>query len=113
MALPRRAASATGGAPLPPMWEDPYFKGDYPNLHAFLNDTKYDDGTARLTGGLVAFCKMGSLTFAVNDNDRNLVAYVNAPTWAEALEAIDKGIADDSLPWKARTPKQSHGQPPF
>lgn len=104
MALPKRAAPTSAAAPPPDGWIDPEFKADFPSLFAFIHDRNYDDGSARLTGGISFYNKAGMLTASVNDNDRGLVAYVSAATWLELIFKINEGICDDSLDWKAKQP---------
>lgn len=113
MALKRRDTPVGMGPASGPVWEDPEFKAEYPNLHAFLFDSLYDDGTRRLTGSISIFTKGGVLTAAVNDNDRKVSAFVKGATWAELLFYIDEGIKADSLEWRSKTPNGNTTQPPF
>lgn len=113
MALPRRDAPPTRTMNPNDVWDDHEFKGDYPNIFAFIHDASYSDGSTRLTGSLTLFCKMGCLTIAVNDNDRKLVAYVSARSVAEAYTLVDEGICNDSLEWRARSPFQGGQKPPY
>jgi hypothetical protein len=113
MALPKRTVQAA--APVDPLrvWSDPAFGEQYPSLYSFLKDTTYEDGSRRLTGSLSVFVKNGELTIAINDNDRLLVAFVNAPAWDEALALLDMGIERDTLPWKQKYVQGSEKKPPF
>lgn len=101
MALPKRPAPNNIGPKPGEEWTDPEFKADFPNIHAFLYDITYADKTPRATGTINLFTQFGALKAAVNDKDRQLVAFVTAPTWEELIVTIDMGIGDDSLDWKA------------
>jgi len=105
MGLPRRALTDIKSRDSKD-WIDHVFEDDYPTIMAFLKDEKFDDGTPRMPGTISLFCKGGCLTFAINDRVRNVTAYVNAHTFVEALDLIERGIFDDSLDWKT---KQAYG----
>jgi len=113
MALPKRTAPAS--KPVDPLnsWVDPEFKEGTPALHSFLLDSHYADNSRRLTGSMSIFTKAGVLTAAINDNDRQLVAYVTACTWGELLFKVDQGIAEDSLDWRAKAVPGSAQKIPF
>lgn len=113
MALSKRAAPSVKTMAPNDAWTDPEFKGEYPHLYSFLFDPAYACGTVRQLGGLVVFVRMGVLTVCVNDNDRNLKAYVNATTWAEMLFMLDAGIGEDSLNWTVRPARNPGQTPPY
>lgn len=111
--LPRRNAQTIPQVRPEDTWVDPDFAAQYKGLYAFLNDGKYSDGSIRLTGGLVFYVRNGVFTCAVNDNDRNVVAYVIACTWEEMLFKLDDGILKDNLSWQTRKERNLHGKIPF
>lgn len=113
MALPKRSAPVSPVVPNEQLFYDKDFADMYPALHSFLKDTNYEDGTRRLTGTISLFVKNGRLTCGVNDNDRQLTAYVNAVTVEEMLFSVNEGIANDTLEWKAKTPFVPGKQIPF
>lgn len=113
MALPRRNVPANQAMKPLHEWSDPEFAREYPSLRSFLMDVRYEDGTVRNPGTMSVFVKADALTFAINDNDRNLVAFVNQPTWEEALFVIEDGILNDSLDWKARRTDLAAKKPPY
>lgn len=113
MALPKRAAPAQKGMNPAETWVDPEFKEMYPSVYSFLYDVTYADGSLRKPGGLVVCVRMGVLTFVVNDNDRNLVCYLNATTWTEMLFKLEEGIMADSLDWRSRPPRPAGQIPPY
>lgn len=101
MALKKRPAPNGPGISLGDPWDDPGFQGDYPNVYSFLFDTKYEDGSPRAPGSISIFVSGYALKFAVNDKDRQCVAFVNAGTFFELLQMVEDGIRDDNLDWKA------------
>jgi len=96
-----------------PLLDDQEFAMEFPNLLAFMNDVKYDDGSTRLPGSINAFMRFGVLTLALNDNDNRRTAYVNAPTWAEAWAMAEMAIVDDSTDWKTKPQSPPQQKPPF
>jgi hypothetical protein len=113
MAIPKRPNPSCVPNATQPVWEDPEFARDYPSLHAFLFDPKYEDGSPRFVGSVSIFVQMGILKMAVNDKDRNVVAFASAPTWAELLFVVDEGICKDSLDWKASSKSFPAKNPPY
>lgn len=113
MALPERPIKTETTMNPNDGWVDPEFKDQYPSIFAFMFDPTYANGKVRRTGSLSIFTKMGTLTCAVNDNDRNAVAYVNAGTWEELLYLVEEGILNDSLGWRGKKPFSVGQTPPF
>lgn len=113
MPLPRRSVNKDNMAAHGVDWIDPAFVRDYPGIKSFLYDTKYDDGSSRITGSISLFTKAGVLTAAINDNDRNVSGFITAATWEELLFLIEEGICADSIAWKARNGSHSAPKTPF
>jgi len=113
MAIKKRPPPTGPGISLGDPWEDPGFKEDYPNVFAFLYDTKYEDGSARTPGSISIFVSGWSLKFAVNDKDRGCVAFVNAGTFFELLTLVDDGIGNDNLDWKPANKTPPGKTPPY
>jgi hypothetical protein len=111
--LPNRRDNNHSKKPENPVWCDPEFKDTYPCIEAFLCGEKYSDGTVRSTGSLSYFYKYGSLIVAVNDNDRNLTAFVSAGTMGEIMFMIEEGLAKDSLDWRKKSTNGFSQKPPF
>jgi len=105
MALEQRGRPNMNALPPVVSWNDKVFEEEYPSLFAFLHDDRYSNGKPRKQGTISIFVKGDGLTFAINDHERAVVAFVNEGTWTEALFMIDEGIAKDTLAWKSpRTP---------
>jgi len=81
-------------------WNDPGDKSDYPNLFAFLTDTKYDDGSPRVPGAVSIFTSQGVLKACINDKDQISTAFVEGATLHELIEWIERAICDDTTEWK-------------
>lgn len=113
MALPKRKLDVSMGGGLSPPWDDDLFKEEYPHIYSFLYDTKYENGDPRTPGSISIFVNGFSLKFAVNDKDRQVGAFVTAPTWAELLQLVDDGIRDDSLEWKGNAKAPPGKVPPY
>jgi len=104
----KRRDPSKGPQPLPNAWADPVDKSDFPNIFAFLTETKYDDGKPRMTGSFSVWTQLGVLKASVNDRDLGQVFYIEANTLHELIEMIERGICDDNTDWKA-----SKKSPPF
>lgn len=96
-----------------PLWEDPNFLDEYPHLHAFLRDTRYDDGSARLPGTMSLFVKNDVLSVALNDNDNKRTAFINARTFAELMFMANEAICAEGTDWKVRLQPASDKKIPF
>lgn len=89
--------------PQDPPFVDNAFQGDYPCLTEYLFTRQWADGSHRMTSTLSIFTDNGALKLVINDRDNNRSAFISKPTWAEALEALESGLAHDSLDWKSKS----------
>jgi len=96
-----------------PQWLDQEFAQEYPDLHAFLLDTTYEDGKPRLPGTMAISVKGGVLAIALNDNDNNRTAWINMGTWAEGIFMANQAICSAETDWKARKTTFGGQKPPF
>lgn len=113
MPLPKRKAADIKPQYTMKDWVDPEFGETYPAIRSFLMDVTCEGGETRIPGTISIFVKGDALTFAVNDRDRNVTAYVNMHTFAEALDVIENGILNDSLDWKGKPPTTAGRIPPY
>lgn len=90
------------GEPLDELWDDEGFKIVYPNLYEHLKETKYDDGTPRQTSTLLIFSDNGCLKLCLSDRDNNRSVFVSAVDFDTAMVKIERGLAEDNLPWKGK-----------
>jgi len=91
-------------------WSDPGDKSDFPNIFGFLTETKYDDGSPRMTGSFSVWTQLGVLKASISDKDNQRVAYVEALTLHELIETIERTICDDNTDWKGQKP---YNKPPY
>lgn len=96
-----------------PEWRDQEFAQEFPNVHAFLYDTEYEDGSPRLPGTITIACRNGCLSMALNDNGNNRTLWINQPTWAEMMEMAERSVCDDNADWKAKKVTNHSQKPPF
>lgn len=71
-----------------------------PLTHAFLCLEKWPDGSARRTGTLLLFVDQGKLKACVTDRDAQLVAFVSGDSLPGLLDALERGLRDDTLDWR-------------
>lgn len=81
-------------------WDDLVDQKDYPNIFAFLTETKYDDGKPRMTGSFSVWTQQGVLKASINDRDTSNVCYVEAPSLQELIALIEQAICNDGTEWK-------------
>lgn len=96
----RHSAQATGKSP-EGTFPDKDVAKKFPRLAEYLAATLYDDGTRRETSTLSIFVEDGRLKVALNDRDEESSAYVTGDTLAGLLGALEEGLGDDSLDWRA------------
>jgi hypothetical protein len=75
--------------------------GRFPALWEFLTVTEWDGGELREVGSLSIFTGSQGLQAALNDKDAGRVAFVSGSSLTALLEALDQGIANECLDWRA------------
>jgi len=103
MAL-RRSASASSGVPAGHVGADPSWSSRWPVLASHLFDATFEDGTPRVTSTLMVLAELGVVKVCLNDREEARSAWVSGRTVDEALEALENGLAADSVDWRARQP---------
>jgi hypothetical protein len=96
-----RAVSASGGAiKLAPG----QLEKKLAHLWEFLTATTYEDGSPRTLGTVNIFIDEGCVKGFINDRDANQSACVSSGGILGLLEAMNDGLAADSLQWRAKEP---------
>jgi len=72
----------------------------YPNLWEHLTALAYPDQTARVPSSVSVFLDAGCLKACLKDKDNGLVAFVTADSLTGLLEALEAGLAEESLDWR-------------
>lgn len=78
------------------------FERRFPNLYSYLFDTKWEDGTPRITSTITFFVERGILKVVLNDNDQWRSAFKSAPSLLEGLDMLEEGLLDESLDWRPK-----------
>jgi len=73
----------------------------YPSLWTMLASRNYPDGGARQTSTLLFFVDQGCLKACLNDRDQGLQAWASGATVADLLDALERGLEEDTLDWRA------------
>ncbi len=73
-----------------------------PTLYQFLTDDKWDDGSQREPGTLLLFADAGRFKACLNDRDSGRSVFVSAVSLEGILEALEEGLAGDSLEWREK-----------
>lgn len=78
----------------------------FPELWGFLWDLEFDDGSKRSPGSLVLFRDALRLKACLSDKDADLVCFVTADSPDALLEALERGLAEDTLDWRRQQKKR-------
>lgn len=78
----------------------------FPNLLAMLQDSKYDDGSARETSTLLVLAEGGMVKLCLNDRDLGRTAWTTATTLEDALASLESRLAKDQCEWRKSEPWQ-------
>lgn len=89
----------TGGDPLFARSVD---ATSYPNLFSYLTEERWDDGSPRETSTLLLFVEHGILKVCLNDRAVGRTCFLSCASFDAALEALEHGLASDTLPWRAK-----------
>jgi len=80
---------------------DEVLRGWLPHLHDHLTEQTWEDGKKRMTSTLLIFCEGGMWKARLNDRAVKISAWVSAESWEALLETIERGLAAESLEWRA------------
>lgn len=85
--------------------QDSAFAKSYPALAEFLSLETWGEGEARTRGTLTIFWEEGMFKASVNNRDSEEVAFVAKQAFKGLLDAVEKGLAADSLDWRSQARK--------
>lgn len=80
---------------------DETLRGWVPHIHDHLTEQVWEDGKRRMTSTLLIFCEGGMWKARLNDRAVKISAWVSGESWEALLEAIERGLAAESLEWRA------------
>lgn len=83
----------------------------YEALVEMMELSSWEDGTPRQTSTMTLFIDSGSLKACLNDRDGDRTAWVSADSFKGLLDALEKGLRDDSLDWRHRQPDGKQRRP--
>lgn len=72
----------------------------YPTILEFLTLTQWEDGTQRATGTLTLMAENGVFKCSLRDRDAGCYCFVSGKSPTTLLEALEKGLAGNSLDWR-------------
>lgn len=95
-------------------WMDKDFQQSYPTLHEYLTQTQWADRSPRITATMTMYYDGCSMVVAINDRDNERSAFVSAKDFTSLMDAIERGLSEDTLEWKNRKRPATNGvQVPF
>lgn len=106
---PRRFGLDAGDNPAQnqPKYDDEAFAKKYPYLAEFLQREWWSEDKslpvnqrARDKGSIILFCEEGMFKACLSDKDAGAVAFISKKVFTGLLEAIEKGLREDTLDWR-------------
>lgn len=97
----RSAVAAEREAAGPWSPEDDEMAKWFPTLAAFVMDVLWDDGVRRKPGTVMLVNDAGTCKAWVHDVDGRKAAWVSATTLWGLLVAVDVGLREERLEWRA------------
>jgi len=88
---------------------DAAFEKSYPALAEFLGLEAWDAETPRERGTVTLFFEGGMFKASVNDRDSEQVAFVSKGTFKGLLEAVEKGLVNNTHDWRSWGKKPAKG----
>jgi len=85
-----------------PAFVDPEFERKYPTLLGYMTQNTWQDGSLRETATILLFSDGNSLKACLNDRANNRSAFVVQIRFEEILEALEEGLANQTLDWKTK-----------
>lgn len=101
MPLHKRTGEGRAGSGSPQPFETCSFMKGYPTVVEFLCVTAWPDGSSRVPGSLVIFSEENVVKACLTDKDSGSLAFVSAKTVTSLFTAMEKGLSNDSLDWRA------------
>jgi len=83
---------------------DPRVEKDFPAIWDLMTTTKLKDGTSVATMTVLLFVQDGLWKACLNDRQGEVSSFVSADTALALLQAIEEGLAGDSLEWRSSKP---------
>ena len=93
------AETPAGGAVLGTPIVGELFSG-HKAVWEMLTEDKWDDGTPRIRATLLVLCDGPVVKLWLNDRALQRAAWVSGDSLEAVMEALDHGIAEDTLAWK-------------
>lgn len=72
-----------------------------PGVREMLTETRFPDGSNRLTSTLLLFIEAGVVKVCLHDRDQGQTAWASGASVGDVLEALEAGLQGDTLQWKA------------
>jgi len=106
----KRPQHVQSGIPAGVACADPAWQERWPALCSHLFDLKYEDGAPRQTSTLMLLAEQGVAKACLNDREAERSAWVSGRSFTEALDALEAGLVEDRLDWRARPPGRGPGK---
>jgi hypothetical protein len=102
--LKRREAQAGGSALSQQPFDSGAWSKPYPMVVEFLTQQLWEDGSARETGTLSISAEDSVWKGCLRDRAQGVFCFLSGKTPGALLEALEKGLTNDSLPWRVDKP---------
>lgn len=86
---------------------DPDFAQRFPVLYQFVTFPLDDDGNKRQTSTIMIFCEDGQAKACMRERDHGLTLWVSSSSILGCLAALEEGLNETPVPWRATGPSGS------
>lgn len=100
MSLARRSKVADSGSTSDPTLPDKGFWASFPDLLSFTSQSKWEDGSSRLTGTMMVFTEGGQWKCWLHDRDACQGCFVTGTTIEGLLKAANAAVGASGGDWR-------------
>jgi len=79
---------------------DDLYGSAFPQVCEYLTSELWEDGSPRRTSTLLTFCEQGLVKICLSDRAFNRNTFMGGQTFAEAICALEEGLARDRVDWR-------------
>lgn len=83
-------------------YDDPAFRSEFPSLHEYLTQAKWDDGSLRTTSTLLIFIDQGVLRLCLNDRENSRSCFFTAAEFGEGMAKLESALATGKVEWRMK-----------
>jgi len=106
----RKGHDGDTDSPLANACDDRDFFDRYGLLGSWLCADEWEGGGRRNTSTLLVFVDQGTWKAAFTDRDKGRITFISASTFQGLLQALETGLQEGRIEWRAHKPFRSNGK---